>query len=775
MSRYVLALLASSLLLPAAATAAEPPVPASSVEAPASWVFFADHGSPAAKASAVRDAEQALLHPRRLERLRRVNPGGPWIQENDLAVERQYVSAVEALGASVRQRSRWMNAVSVTASPAALEAIARLPFVREVRRVAGWTLDRPETTGPSPAPARPFEDTRARFYGPSITQLALIRADALQDSGYTGEGIMIAMLDSGFKKSHPAFATTNLVAEHDFVKNDGNTENQQNDDISQHGHGTGTWAVVGGYAPGSLIGFAPFADFVLAKTEDVLHEAHIEEDNWVAAAEWADSLGASIISASLAYRIFDAPQASYDYGDLDGHTTIVALGAREAIRRGIVVVTAMGNEGNFPETLWSPADADSAVSVGAVDSNGLIANFSSNGPTADGQTKPEVCALGVSTIWAAAQTNGYGPASGTSLSTPCVGGGVALLLEAHPTWAPGNVLAALRASSDRSDIPDNAFGYGVPDLARASYFGGSRAPAQRPWPFALVSPAGQTVDGCRPTFVWRRSRYGSSGAVTYRLEVDDDPQFTSPFVVSGITDTTYTPAQALPVSGQLSWRVTAVGPNAKERAAYFTETVTLRGAALSVGLESPPAGAALAAVPEFRWRFPTGADRDSSHFALIYATNAALTGAVRIEVGNDTTCTPALPLPLETTTYYWRVEATDPTQCGFGTSSVRSFYYLPANIPDAPLSAPQPNPFGLTTLIPIVVPGSSNAVRITVGVFDSDGRLVRMLVDGDVTPGPQYLPWDGSDADGRDVPSGVYYVRLESSTGSFEQKIVRIR
>ena len=871
MSRVALALpLVCLLLAPAFAR------DASAGSSRPQWVFFRDHGTPAEEDAARRDAEQTLLHPRRIERLRRVEPNGPVVRENDLAVSPSYVGALTSLGATVRQRSRWLNAVSIEAAPPVVEAIRRLPFVSEVRPVLGWRADRPEPGAPLPPPAK-VADARSEFYGPSLTQLSLIRADALQDSGYTGDGVLVAMLDSGFKKSHPAFQSTRLIAERDFVKNDGNTENEANDDIFQHNHGTGTWAVVGGWAPTQLIGIAPFAEFLLAKTEDLPREVPIEEDNWVAAAEWADGLGADVISSSLAYRDFDGTQSDYDYGDMDGKTTVVALGAREAIRRGIVVVTAMGNEAqNHPinESIWSPADADSAVSVGAVNALGALAAFSSNGPTADGRIKPEVCALGVQTVWAVASTNGYGPANGTSLSTPCIGGAVALLLEAHPTWTPGQVLSALRRSGDRFDAPDNARGYGIPDLALASYFGGSRTPAQRPWPFALVSPADETIDDCTPTFTWTRSRSGAGGSVTYRLEIDDDPAFSEPFVVSGITDTVHTPAQALPVSGRLYWRVTAVAPNTKERAAYLDETFTLQAATLVTLTEAPAPGATLTAVPEFRWRRPSGSSPDSTRFAVVYGTNSTLSGALRVDAGHDTAYTPPLPLPLESTTYYWKVEATDPTECAFGVSAIRSFtsaayppaavtlvapaeadtfealpiefrwrsssdpnpadevtyrleltpeigstlhfdatdttmtvtslgsvgrlswrvfavdafdhatastqtrtvYYHPSTTPDAALGSPRPNPFGPATEIPIVVPGSSSSqVSITVGIYDIDGRLVRKLVDGLVTPGSQRVSWDGKDEQGRAAANGVYYVRFETPSRTFEEKLVRVR
>ena len=172
--------------------------------------------------------------------------------------------------------------------------------------------------------------------------------------------------------------------------------------------------MLAGYAPGNLIGPAFKSEYLLAKTEIMAEEIQQEEDNYVAALEWGEALGADIACASLGYLDW------YTYNDLDGNTATTTIAVDIASNLGVLCVNSAGNEGDDPwYYIITPADADSVISVGAVLQNGEIANFSSRGPTYDGRIKPEVCAQGASTYCIRSNTeNSYRTASGTSFSAP---------------------------------------------------------------------------------------------------------------------------------------------------------------------------------------------------------------------------------------------------------------------------------------------------------------------------------------------------------------------
>ena len=384
------------------------------------WVYFADKGEAGARefARAVRLAGDRVTG--RLRDRRARETGGKFIPDYyDVPVAPRYVDAVVSTGATIRNVSRWLNAVSVEADGAAVARIASLPFVRSVTAVGRYTGSKP--VGPSmpiETGALPGFGSGSRRglagaldppagYGSSITQLNGIGAKAAQDSGYTGAGVIVAMLDTGYNKTHTANAPLKRIAEYDFVNHDTETANQAGDIASQWDHGTGTWSVLGGYAPNNLIGPAYNASFLLAKTEQVPSETPVEEDNWLAAVEWSDSLGADVISSSLGYFSFDNPADDHTYAQLDGKTAVVTKAAALAARRGIVVASSMANSGPAVGSLTPPADADSILSVGAVDATNVLASFSGRGPTFDGRGKPEVVAQGVFTTWAVAANNTY--------------------------------------------------------------------------------------------------------------------------------------------------------------------------------------------------------------------------------------------------------------------------------------------------------------------------------------------------------------------------------
>ncbi|MBM3310081.1 MAG: hypothetical protein FJY80_01080 [Candidatus Aminicenantes bacterium] len=426
------------------------------------WVVFRDKGF-----SGESELRKAMAETRSglgescLRRRAKVLDETALVQYEDLPLAKDYAEAARTRVKAVRAESRWRNALSVEASPAEVESLASLPFVAEISPVKGFRRTGEDVT------AEVFRWPRGPLYGPAFRQIDQLNVRPLHTAGLSGRGVRVCLLDVGFRKNHQVFRFGRVVAERDFVLKDNDVQRNPNDpgDYSD-AHGTATWSLLGGMAPGLLVGPAFGADFILGKTEDERSETPIEEDYWAAGVEWAESLGADVISSSLGYTDW------YQFKDMDGKTAVTTRAANRAAALGVVIVNAAGND---RRTAWghiiAPADGPDVIAVGAVDDDGRISSFSSPGPTADGRTKPEVCALGVRNFVAASSaTSGdssYGWGNGTSYATPLVAGVVALLLEAHPDWTPKQVREALLATADRSGAPNNDYGWGVVNAAAA--------------------------------------------------------------------------------------------------------------------------------------------------------------------------------------------------------------------------------------------------------------------------------------------------------------------
>ena len=477
---------------------------AGATSTPASvWVTFADKGEQGPGDLARRLAEtEAALDPH--ARARRLRAGvTPLVDYLDLPVHAPYVEALRARGLAPYGVSRWFNRVAVRADGAQALALAGLPFVARLDPVetAVRTPDLPGT-GTAVRTATPSGASRAELaYGLTARQVTQIGVPALHDSGFTGAGVRICMLDEGYNyfNVHPALAGASVIALRDFV--DGDWDPTDTLSASGYSHGTWTMSCIGGNVPGVYVGTAPGATFALGRTENSFSEHRVEMVYWGMGAEWADSLGADIISSSLGYDTFDSPDTSYTYAAMDGHTTIITRAAEIAARKGILVVNSAGNEGcSSPSFCWyyvaAPADAngDSMIAVGAVDSTGALASFSSHGPTYDGRIKPDLVARGRLDWVAADADQGYLRLSGTSFSCPLVAGLAACLMQAQPSWPPVLIVRALRTTASRANNPDNNFGYGLPNGAAALQW--IRDTASVPWPPA--SFAGLRLAGPNP-------------------------------------------------------------------------------------------------------------------------------------------------------------------------------------------------------------------------------------------------------------------------------------
>ena len=353
-------------------------------------VYFKDKGITVNerfdKISALYQSALSELTERSINRRIKNLGEGNIISFEDIPIKPGYIFSLESLGIKIENNLKWFNAVSAYLTDQQFEEILQLNFIDKIDkvRILKFSNKLPEVTGP--LSKQSYLDFPIN-YGESFDQLQLSDIPIVHSKGITGEGVLIGMLDTGFDwKNHESLQNATILAEYDFVNKDSITSDEENDQPGQQNHGTLTFSVVGGFKDSSLIGSGFGSDFILAKTEDIRSETHVEEDNYAAALQWMENLGVDITSASLGYSQFDASTFSYTYEDMDGKTTIVTRAAEVAFRKGVLTVNSAGNEGGTP---WffiiAPADGFNTIGVGAVDLNNQIASFSSRGPTFDGR------------------------------------------------------------------------------------------------------------------------------------------------------------------------------------------------------------------------------------------------------------------------------------------------------------------------------------------------------------------------------------------------------
>jgi serine protease AprX len=427
------------------------------------WVYLTDRGVSASAASPANAGISARALSRRARRGR-----VPGAFAEDMPVSQAYAAAVARTVQRVRHAFRWLNAVSVEATAEQVRALESLPFVARLDLVRRWPRSVPPEGQAVRASSLP-QATHRLSYGACYDQLAAIRVPQVHDLGLSGQGVLIAVLDTGFNNlAHEALAGLDVVAMRDFVNGDDDVADGA--DRGDGTHGTETLSVLAGFKEGTLVGPAYGASFVLAKTEDTGSETPVEEDHWAAAAEWAEALGADVISSSLGYAEFDPPNQGYGPADMDGATAVCTRAAEMAAERGVVVVNSAGNEGLSVEhnTLVAPADGPRVLAAAAVASDGQRASFSSVGPSADGRLKPDVAAPGVR-VWAAARSgpSSYVQVSGTSFACPLAAGVAALVLQARPEYTAEQVLAVLKSTASQAGAPDNLLGWGILDALAA--------------------------------------------------------------------------------------------------------------------------------------------------------------------------------------------------------------------------------------------------------------------------------------------------------------------
>lgn len=381
------------------------------------------------------------------------------IEETDLPVSSEYITQLESIGCIVVTKSKWLNTVAVLCHPTKKEQIAALPFVENIT----WVWESYLTNTEKRNSMIIHQNQSDTLYAEAFQQIKMHNGDFLHESGYKGQGITIAVIDGGFTGVNAPgsyFGNVSIKGTKHFV--------YKHEDVYDYTtHGTNVLSCMAGNYPGEYVGTAPEADFWLFCSEYMSSEYPIEEDYWVAAAEYADSIGVDMINSSLGYSTFDGVGMSHTYSQLDGKTTQITRGAEIAVEKGIFVVSSAGNEGN---TSWryiqAPADGENVFTVGAVRVDSVVGFFSSRGPTYDGRVKPDVMAVGeqtsLLTSWGSVTRS-----NGTSFAAPIMTGLVACFWQANPQFNNKEIAEIVRRASDRYSSPNNDYGNGIPDMKKA--------------------------------------------------------------------------------------------------------------------------------------------------------------------------------------------------------------------------------------------------------------------------------------------------------------------
>jgi serine protease AprX len=392
------------------------------------------------------------------------------LDSSDLPVKSNYVIQVENTGASIGHISKWFNAVLVECDSATLVAILSLPFVVKEERIA---KRKSKTTGDKFSEEKffftPTTDQRLsgrEEYGETWSQTSMLNAQFLHEKDFNGQGIWIGVFDAGFNNVDSMSAFKDLRNRGGILYTKDMVD-KGNSVYDEHRHGTMVLSTIAARVPNQYRGMAIASSFLLFRTEDVNSETKLEEINWLAAAEIADSLGVDIISTSLTYKTFDGDTIpDYTPGDMDGRTTHIAWASVLAHRKGILCVTSAGNDGNRPwNTVGTPADSDSILTIGSVDSTGIKSKFSTFGPTADFRIKPDVMAMGELTA-VVAPTDVIVRGNGTSFSGPIIAGFAACIWSELPELSNYELRDLIMSSSSQFQNPDTLMGFGIPDYKR---------------------------------------------------------------------------------------------------------------------------------------------------------------------------------------------------------------------------------------------------------------------------------------------------------------------
>jgi serine protease AprX len=426
------------------------------------WVYFTNKPN----ASTFLANPLIMLSQRALDRRTAQNIS---LDVTDVPVHQPYIDQIQAIsGITVMAKSKWLNSIHVRGSYSDIQALSTLTFVNSID-FANSALNtrqlQPKDNSYSKV-NKQLEELVTYNYGNSANQIEMLNGHLLHQQDYTGQGKIIAVLDSGFIGVDTASPFQNLITNNQILGGY-NFPDRNTNYFSRHNHGTSVLSCMGGFVDGQLVGTAPNSQYYLFITEDINSENPVEESYWVEAAELADYYGVDLINSSLGYFGYDNPAYSYTYNDMNGTTAFASRGADMAFSKGIMVVISAGNSGNSSEPhVGVPAEAIHALAIGAVDSNEAIASFSSIGPSFDGRVKPDVCAKGLGTTVSNTSGN-IVTSNGTSFSSPVMAGMVATFWSAVPSLTNVQVTNFIKQSADLYANPTIQKGYGVPDFQLA--------------------------------------------------------------------------------------------------------------------------------------------------------------------------------------------------------------------------------------------------------------------------------------------------------------------
>lgn len=385
------------------------------------------------------------------------------VDSTDLPLSEKYIKGLEKAGCHVVGGSKWNNTALVHLTDTfSVLGIAALPFVKNVKCV----FRSPDSVSVQFFPSIATDTVKPNEkepYGEAKGQIEQLNGIRLHEAGYRGKGMLIAVIDGGYKNVDviPMLKGVKIVGTRDFVY-------PYKDNLYRLlAHGTNVLSCMATNVPGRYIGTAPDAEYLLLRSEYGESESLMEEDSWAMAAEYADSIGADVVNSSLGYAQFDDKSTNFRHADLDGERTLISHTASMFASKGMILVCSAGNSGaDTWKKITPPGDARDVITVGAIDSKGVNTRFSSIGPSQDGRVKPDVMARGggAKVVNAAGKVSS---ASGTSFASPICCGMVACLWQALPEKTAKEIIELVRASGDRSQEPDNIFGYGVPDFWKA--------------------------------------------------------------------------------------------------------------------------------------------------------------------------------------------------------------------------------------------------------------------------------------------------------------------